>query len=215
MFYRLETPVRIQSDTQSQLEREKQSILAGLGAEHLVFSREKHTSCWTGDKNQAFCHTHLAGGPYLHTLVHFPPRALFILAAIVRRFTSLASLISSISLPHAAFLFLPLSLPPFLVLSQDALMSAPTCCHIPPVPSSARHDRIWLNCSGRGRQQTRQTRIHQEGWKEPVRKLDCRTGGYSLDRRPPPSQNPSVPNLADTMTSGLFFPGSSSAPLRG
>lgn len=52
---------------------------------------------------------------------------------------------------HVPFLFLPsLSLHPFLILSQDALMSAHTCCHIPPVPSSARHDRIQLNSAAAG-----------------------------------------------------------------
>lgn len=92
--------------------REKNSILDLLGAEHLVFSREKHTSCWTGDKNRAFCHTHLAGGPYLHTLVRFPPHPLFILAAIIGSLTPLPSLISSISLPQLPFpfFFSPVSL---------------------------------------------------------------------------------------------------------
>lgn len=56
-------------------------------------------------------------------------------------------------LAHVPFLSLPslsLSLHPFLILSQDALMSAHTCCHIPPVPSSARHDRIRLNSAVAG-----------------------------------------------------------------
>lgn len=124
-----------------------------------------------------------------------------------------------------AFLFLtfpffflpPPPLHPFLVLSQDALMSAHTCCHIPPVPSSARHDRIGLNWAAAGGAAKqldkpglieRAGRKRRRGWAgTPLWTLW--TGDVHV---------PTVlcsPILADTVTNGLIFPGSSSAPLRG
>lgn len=62
---------------------------------------------------------------------------------------------------------------PFLVLSQDALMSAHTCCHIPPVPSSARHDRIGLNwaAAGGAAKQLDKPGLIERGWKEAAPRL--------------------------------------------
>lgn len=108
----------------------------------------------------------------------------------------------------------PLSLHPFLVLSQDALMSAHTCCHIPPVPSSARHDRIQLNSTAAGRARNKPEYIKRAGRKQrggwdgtPVN--IAWTGDLHVPRILCP------PNLDDTMTNGLILPGSSSAPLWG
>lgn len=172
----------------------------------MVFSREKHTSCWTGDKNQAFCHTHLAGGPYLHTLVHAPPHPLSLFWPLSFGASPLCPLLfPALSLP-------PPSLRPFLVLSQDALMSAHTCCHIPPVPSSARHDRIQLNSTAAGRARNKPEYIkgagrkQRGGWDGTTVNIAW-TGDLHVPRILCP------PNLDDTMTNGLILPGSSSPPL--
>lgn len=222
MFSRLETPGRIQSYTQSQLEMEKkqktpakQSIVDLPGAEHLVFSREKHTSCWPGDKKRAPSHppgwrplpSHTrplsTSSPLSSARYRWEPHLSAL--AYFQHFSSSRSL----SFPplHASL----------LVLSQDALMSAHTCCLVPPVPSSARHDRIGLNwaaAGGAAEQLDKPGLIKRAGRKRrrgragtPLRRLW--TGDVHV---------PTVlcsPNLADTLTNGPIFPGSSSAPLRG
>lgn len=121
---------------------------------------------------------------------------------------------------HVPFLFLPplsSSLHPLLILSQDALMSARTCCHIPPVPSSARHDRIRLNSAAAG---GAANKLHKPGYIK--RAGRNRRGGragmvvnivWTGDLHVP--RILCSPNLADTMTNGRLFPGSSSAPLQG
>lgn len=150
-----------------------------------------------------------------HTRPRSSSSSLFILAAIVWSLTSLPSLISStFSSSRLTFPPPPLSLHPFLVLSQDALMSAHTCCHIPPVPSSARHDRIQLNSTAAGRARNKPEYIKRAGRKQrggwdgtPVN--IAWTGDLHVPRILCP------PNLDDTMTNGLILPGSSSAPLWG
>lgn len=149
--------------------------------------------------------------------------SLFILAAIVWRLTSLPSLISStfsssrLAFPFFSPLSLSLSLHPFLVLSQDALMSAHTCCHIPPVPSSARHDQIQLNSAAVGQARNkldkpeyikRAGRNQRGGWDGTPVNIAW-TGDLHVPRIL------CSPNLDDTMTNGLILPGSSSPPLWG
>lgn len=96
-------------------------------------------------------------------------------------------------------------------------MSAHTCCHIPPVPSSARHDRIRLNSAAAG---GAANELDKPGYiKRAGKKQRGGWTGMPVNRVWTGDLHVLAilcsPNLADTMTNGLIFPGSSSAPLLG
>lgn len=111
-----------------------------ITAEQLVFTRVKHASCWSRDKHPDPCYPHLPNttkrirretrSTHHISLVHdtFHCFLLFILLFIYRS-------------AFLAFLSFPLS----CFLSLDPLMSAHTCCHIPPVQFSVELDRTGLN----------------------------------------------------------------------
>lgn len=227
LFSRLETPGRIQSYTESQLERKK-TKKKNRKAEHSglawcrtlgIQQRKAHKLLDWRQEPSVLSHppgwrplpSHTrplsTSSPLYSARYRWEPHLSAL--AYFQHFSSSRSL--SFSSPP------PPPLHPFLVLSQDALMSAHTCCHIPPVPSSARHDRIGLNWAAAGGAAKqldkpglieRAGRKRRRGWAgTPLWTLW--TGDVHV---------PTVlcsPILADTVTNGLIFPGSSSAPLRG
>lgn len=110
-----------------------------ISAEQLVFTRVKHASCWSRDKQHTLSHP-----PPPHTDFQFPFLSVVIIHCLLSfKHSCLLSVLLFYPFSTISFIFVYRSFFLHLLhfLSQDPLMSAQTCCHIPPVQLSAGQHR--------------------------------------------------------------------------